>query len=39
MHVDEVIGLHHDTFCYVCDAYDLLVLLVVLRIDWLYAAS
>jgi hypothetical protein len=39
MHVNNLFKLHHDTFYYVCDAYDLLVLLVVPRIDWLFVAN
>jgi hypothetical protein len=39
MHANKLIGLNHDIFFGVCDAYDLLVLLIVPRIDWLYAAS
>ena len=35
MHISKLFGLNHDVFYGACDAYDLLILVVVLRIDWL----
>ena len=35
MYVNKLVGLNHDVFCDACDAYDLLILVVVLGIDWL----
>jgi hypothetical protein len=39
MHANKLIGLNHNIFYGVCDACDLLVLLVVARMDWLYIIS
>jgi hypothetical protein len=36
---NELIGLSHDTFYHACDAYNLLVPLVVSSFDWLYVVS
>ena len=38
MHITKLFGLNHDVFCGACDAYDLLMLLVRLRSNWLEAA-
>ena len=35
MYINKLVGLNHDVFCDACDAYDLLILVVVLGIDWL----
>ena len=35
MHISKLFGLNHDVFYGARDAYDLLILVVVLRIDWL----
>ena len=35
MYINQLVGLNHDVFCGACDAYDLLILVVMLRIDWL----
>ena len=35
MHISKLRGLNHDVFYGACDAYDLFILVVVLRIDWL----
>ena len=35
MHISKLFGLNHDVLYGACDAYDLFVLVVVLRIDWL----
>ena len=35
MHISKLFGLNHDVFYGDCDAYDLLILVVVLKIDWL----
>ena len=37
MDTDKLVGLNHDVFCGACDAYDLLMLLVKLKSNWLYA--
>ena len=39
MHISKLFGLNHDVFYGACDAYDMLILVVVLRINWLWAAS
>ena len=39
MHISKLFGLNHDVLCGACDAYDMLILLVGLRSNWLYAAS
>ena len=31
MNINKLVGLNHDVFCGVCDAYNLLILLVRLR--------
>ena len=35
MHIGKLFGLNHDVFYGSYDAYDMLILVVVLRIDWL----
>ena len=35
MNKNKLVGLNHDIFCGACDAYDLLILVLVLIIDWL----
>ena len=35
MNINKLVGLNHDVFCGACDAYDLLILVVVLGMDWL----
>ena len=39
MNINKLVRLNHDVFYGVCDAYDLLMLLVSLRSNWLYATS
>ena len=39
MNINKLVGLNHDVFYGVCDAYDVLMLLVRLRSNWLYATS
>ena len=39
MNIHKLLGLNHDVFYGACDAYDVLLLVVVLGINWLYAAS
>ena len=39
MNINKLVMFNHDVLCVVCDAYDLLVLLVRLRSNWLYATS
>ena len=34
MYINKLVGLNHDIFCGACDAY-VLILVVVLEIDWL----
>ena len=35
MHIGKLFGLNHDVCYGACDAYDMLILVVVLIIDWL----
>ena len=35
MYISKLVGLNHDIFYGACDAYDLLILVVMLGIDWL----
>ena len=35
MNIHKLPGLNHDVFYGACDAYDLLILVVVLKINWL----
>ena len=37
--INELVRLNHDVFYGACDAYDLLMLLVKLKNNWLYATS
>ena len=39
MNINKLVRLNHDVFCGVCDAYDLLMLLVRLRSNLLYATK
>ena len=39
MNISKLVMFKHDVFCGACDAYDLLMLLVGLRSNWLYATS
>ena len=39
MHISKLFGLNHDVSYGACDAYGLLMLLVKLRSNWLYATS
>ena len=39
MHIRKLFGLNHDVFYGSCDAYDVFLLVVMLKINWLYAAS
>ena len=39
MNINKLLRLNHDVFCGVCDAYNLLMLLVRLKSNWLYATS
>ena len=36
MNINKLVMFNHDVFCGACDAYDLLMLLVRLRSNWLY---
>ena len=35
MYINKLVGLNHDVFYGACDAYDLLNLVVVLKVGWL----
>ena len=35
MYIDKLVGLNHDVFCRACDAYDMLILVVMLKVNWL----
>ena len=35
MYINKLVRINHDVFNGACDAYDLLILVVVLVIDWL----
>ena len=35
MKINKLVGLNHDIFYGSCDAYDLLILVVMVGIDWL----
>ena len=39
MNINKLVMFNHDVFCGACDTYDLLMLLVGLRSNWLYATS
>ena len=39
MHISKLFGLNHDVFFGACNAYDSLILVVMLGINWLYVAS
>ena len=39
MDINNLVMLNHDVFCDACDVYDLLMLLVRLINNWLYATS
>ena len=39
MNINKLVMFKHDVFCGACDAYDLLMLFVRLRSNWLYATS
>ena len=39
MNINELVMFNHDVFCDACDAYDLFMLLVMLKSNWLYATS
>ena len=39
MHISKLYALNHDVFYGACDAYDVLLLVVILKIKWLLAAS
>ena len=35
MNINNLVIFNQDVFCGACDAYDLLIMVVVLEIDWL----
>ena len=39
MNINKLVRLNHDVFCGACDAYDLFIMLVMLKVNWLWAAS
>ena len=39
MNINKLVWLNHEVFFGACDAYDLLMLLVRLRSNWLYATN
>ena len=39
MHITKLFELNHDVCYGACDAYDLFMLLVMLKSNWLYATS
>ena len=39
MNINKLVMFNHDVFCGGGDAYDLLMVLVMLRSNWLYATS
>ena len=39
MSINKLVRHNHEVFCGACDAYDLLMLLVRLKSNWLYATS
>ena len=39
MDINNLVILNQDVFCGACDAYDMLMLLVRIKSNWLYATS
>ena len=35
MNIHKLLGLNHDVFYGACDSYDLLIFVVVLKVNWL----